>query len=180
MNFNFLFSIVGNLNFITKFVINEKEHQDFFMFEGANASAHLHRYNQTIYLQLNNGFQTSLYQTDVETMLEFSWIGYQVNGSQMKKVNSDGELLLKFNTFTFLSPLINYSSFDISNEEKILNSINLRGINYGNIVGIVLIVAIVFDLKPKTWKLIRKIFNVENKCGNEGIYDTVRGLETVI
>ena len=101
MNFNFLFGIVGNLNFIIQFVINEKERQDFFLFEGVNSSAHLHRFNQTIYLQLSNGIETSLYQTDFENMLEYSWIGFKVNGTEMKKVESDRDFLLMFDTFTF-------------------------------------------------------------------------------
>ena len=36
MNFNFLFAIVGNLNFMITFLVNEREQQDFFMFEGVN------------------------------------------------------------------------------------------------------------------------------------------------
>ena len=119
MNFNFLFGIVGNLNFIIEFAINEKEHQDFFLFEGVNSSAHLHRFNQTIYLQLSNGNETSLYQTDFENMLEYSWIGFKVNGTEMNKVKSNGDLSLKFDTFTFLSPLVNFGYFDDSNEEKL-------------------------------------------------------------
>ena len=126
------------------------------MFEGVNATAHLHRYNQTIYLQLSNEFETSFYQTDIDNTMEFSWIGFKVNGTEMKKVKSDGDFSLMFNTFTILSPLVNFSCLDNSNEEKLLNYSNLTGINYGYIVGIVLIVAIVFDFKPKTWKLIKK------------------------
>ena len=180
MNFNFLFGIVGNLNFIIEFAINEKEHQDFFLFEGVNSSAHLHRFNQTIYLQLSNGNETSLYQTDFENMLEYSWIGFKVNGTEMNKVKSDGDLSLEFDTLTFLSPLVNFSYFDDLNEEKILNSNNLSGINYGYIVGIVLIVAIVFDFKPKTWKLMKSMLNNLEKSDNDGTYDTLRRSETVI
>ena len=89
--------------------------------------------------------------------MEFSWIGFKVNGTEMKKVKSDGDFSLMFNTFTILSPLVNFSCLDNSNEEKLLNYSNLTGINYGYIVGIVLIVAIVFDFKPKTWKLIKNV-----------------------
>ena len=180
MNFNFLFGIVGNLNFIIEFAINEKEHQDFFLFEGVNSSAHLHRFNQTIYLQLSNGNETSLYQTDFENMLEYSWIGFKVNGTEMNKIKSDGDLSLKFDAFTFLSPLVNFSYFDDLNEEKLLNSNNLSGINYGYIVGIVLIIAIVFDFKPKTWKLMKSMLNNLEKSDNDGTYDTLRRSETVI
>ena len=86
MNFNFLFGIVGNLNFIITFLLNEKDQQDFFMFDGVDSAAHLHRYNQTIYLQLNNGTTSMLYKTDIENMLEFSWTGFKVNRTEMAKV----------------------------------------------------------------------------------------------
>ena len=86
MNFNFLFGIVGNLNFIVTFLVNEQAKQDFFIFDGDNATAHLHRYNQTVYLQLGNDVETTLYKTDIEYMVEFAWIGFKVNGTEMKKV----------------------------------------------------------------------------------------------
>ena len=149
------------------------------MFQGVNSSAHLHRFNQTIYLQLSNGIETSIYQTDFENMLEYSWIGFKVNGTEMNKAKSNGDMLLKFDTFTFLSPLVNFSYFDDLNEEKLLNFNNLININYGYIVGIVLIVAIVFDIKPKTWKLMKNMLNVE-KSDKDGIYNTLRRLETTI
>ena len=176
MNFNFLFGVVGSLNFIIKFAVNDKEQQDFFMFEGLNTTAHLHRYNQSIFLHLSNEIETLLYRTEFENILEFSWIGFKVNGTEMKKVKSDGDLLLEFNTFTFLSPLANFSCFDDSNEEQQLNSINLTGINYGYVLGIVLIVAIVFDFKPKTWELIKSMLSNLEKSDN----DTLRRSETVI
>ena len=149
------------------------------MFQGVNSSAHLHRFNQTIYLQLSNGIETSIYQTDFENMLEYSWIGFKVNGTEMNKAKSNGDMLLKFDTFTFLSPLVNFSYFDDLNEEKLLNFNNLININYGYIVGIVLIVAIVFDIKPKTWKLMKNMLNVE-KSDKDGIYSTLRRSETTI
>ena len=180
MNFNFLFAIVGNLNFMITFLVNEREQQDFFMFEGVNATAHLHCYNQTIYLQLSNEFETSFYQTDIDNTMEFSWIGFKVNGTEMKKVKSDGDFSLMFNIFTILYPLVNFSCLDNSNEEKLLNYSNLTGINYGYIIGIVLIVAIVFDFKPKTWKLIKNMSNIVNKSDKDVIYDTVRRTESKI
>ena len=73
MNFNFLFGIVGNINFIITFLVNEQAKQDFNIFEGVNTTAHLHRYKQAVYLQLSNDGKTTLYKTDIENMLEFSW-----------------------------------------------------------------------------------------------------------
>ena len=118
MNFNFLFGIVGDLNFIVTFLVNGQAKQDFFIFDGNNATAHLHRYNQTIYLQLGNDDKTTLYKTDIEYIVEFSWIGFKVNGTEMKKVGSNEDISLIFNVFYFLSPLTNFSCLDISNEEK--------------------------------------------------------------
>ena len=150
------------------------------MFEGDNSSAQLHRNNRTIYLQLNNGIKTILYKTDVINMLEFSWTGFKVNGTKMEKVKLDADFSLKFSVFTFLSPLTNFSCFDIRNEEKLLNSSNLTSINYSYIVGIVLIVAIVFDFKPKTWNLIRNMISIDNKCIKTGLYDTLKTFESTI
>ena len=39
--------------------------------------------------------------------------------------------------------------------------------NYGYIVAIVLLVAIVFDIKPRTWNLISKVFNNLNDCNKD-------------
>ena len=49
-------------------------------------------------------------------MVEFSGIGFKVNGSEMVKVGSNGHISMISNTFTFLSPLENFSCLNISNE----------------------------------------------------------------
>ena len=183
MNFNFLFGIVGDLNFIVTFLVNGQAKQDFFIFDGNNATAHLHRYNQTIYLQLDNGVKTTIYKTDIENMLEFSWSGFKVNGTEMVKVGSNGNFSTIFNAFTFLSPLTNFSCLHISNEDKSLGFINSTNTNYGYIVGIILIITIVFDIKPKTWQLLKKVFNNLNVSYNDdSTYETMNklGAETEI
>ena len=180
MNFNFLFGIVGNLNFIITFLLNENDHQDFFMFDGVNSAAHLHRYNHTIYLQLNNGTTTMLYKTDIDNMLEFSWTGFKVNGTEMAKVGSDVTFPMTFNTFTFLTPLVAFSCLNISNAEKSMVFRNVMNTNYGYIVGIVLLVAIVFDIKPKTWNFISKVFNSLGKCNEDDTYETMNSLESAV
>ena len=180
MNFNFLFGIVGSLNFIITFLLNEKDRQDFFMFEGVDSTAHLHRYNHTIYLQLNNRTTTMLYKTDIKNMLEFSWPGFKVNGSEMEKVGSSEAFPLTFNTFTFLTPIVGFSCLNISNEEKIVGFQTITNTNYGYIVGIVLIVAIVFDIKPKTWNLMSKVFNNLNECNKDYTYETMNSLESKV
>ena len=101
MNFNILFAIVGNLKFIITFLVNEQAKQEYFIFEGVNTTAHLHRYKQAVYLQLSNDVKTTLYRTDIENMLEFSWSGFKINGTEMVKVGSNGDISTIFNAFTF-------------------------------------------------------------------------------
>ena len=180
MNFNFLFGIVGNLNFIITFLLDEKDQQDFFLFDGVDSAAHLYRYNKTIYLQLNNGTTTMLYKTDIENMLEFSWTGFKVNGTEMVKVGSNVTFPMTFNTFTFLTPLVSFSCLNISNAEKSMTFQNAMNTNYGYIVGIVLLVAIVFDIKPRTWNLISKVFNNLNDCNKDETYVTMNSLESKV
>ena len=143
-------------------------------------TAHLHRYKQAVYLQLSNDIKTILYKTDIDNLLEFSWTAFKVNGTEMEKVGSNGDFSTIFNAFTFLSPLTNFSCLDISNEEKSLGFINSKNTNYGYIVGNVFIVAIVFDIKPKTWKLIRKVFNNVNEYDKDDTYETMKPLESIM
>ena len=150
------------------------------MFDGDNSTAHLHRYNHTVYLHLNNGNKTTYYQTDIENMLKFSWIGFRVNGTEMKKVKSNGDFSMSFNIFTFISPIENYSCSDIQSEEKLLNYINSKNTNYGYVIGIVLFVAIIFDAKPKMWKLMREVFKKVDGNGNDNAYETMERIESVI
>ena len=102
---------------------------------------------------------------------------FNVNGTEMEKVGSNGDISMIFNAFTFLSPLTNFSCFDISNEEKILGYINSTNTNYGYIIGIVLIVAIVFDIKQKAWQLIKKVFNNVNENYKDSTYETMKRTE---
>ena len=180
MNFNFLFGIVGNLYFIITFLLNEKDQQDFFMFEGVDSGAHLYRYNHTIYLQLNNHTTTMLYKTDIKDVLEFSWTGFKVNGTEMEKVGSNVTFPLTFNAFTFLAPIVDFGCPNNSNEERIAGFHKITNTNYGYIVGIVLIVAIVFDIKPKTWNFISKVFNRLGKCNKDDTYETMNSLESPV
>ena len=182
MNFTLLFAVVGNLNFIVKFLINADEEQDFFLFDGVNSSAYLYRNNHTVFLYLSKESNLEIYKADILNRLEFSWLGFKVNGTEMEKIKSTGELDVEFNAFTFISPILNTQS-DISKEiplanskeEKIFNFKNLENINYGYIVGIVLIVAIVFDSKAKVFQIIRRLFNK----AEESEYETIEKVESI-
>ena len=140
--------VVGNLNFVIIFLISADEKQDFFLFEGVNTTAHLYRHNETIYLYMNDERKAAYYQTDVGSVLEFSWKGFKVNGTEMVKVKSDGEFPLDFNTFTFISPILHSHCSEIL-QKVYFNSPDLANVNYGYIVGIVTIVALIFDSNRK-------------------------------
>ena len=182
MNFTLLFAVVGNLNFIVKFLINADEEQYFFLFDGVNSSAYLYRNNHTVFLHLSRESNLEIYKAYILNRLEFSWLGFKVNGTEMEKIKSTGEFDVEFNAFTFISPILNTQS-DISKEiplanskeEKIFNFKNLENINYGYIVGIVLIVAIVFDSKAKVFQIIRRLFNK----AEESEYEAIEKVESI-
>ena len=182
MNFTLLFAVVGNLNFIVNFLINADEKQAFFLFDGVNSSAYFYRNNHTVFLYLSKESNLEIYKTDILNRLEFSWLGFKVNGTEMEKIKSTGKFDVEFNAFTFISPILNTQSdmlkempLDNPKEEKTFNFKNLENINYGYIVGIVLIVAIVFDSKPKVYQIIRRLFNKAEKSE----YETMEKVESI-
>ena len=121
MNFTLLFAVVGNLNFIVKFLINADDKQNFFLFDGVNSSAYLYRNNHTVFLYLRKDNNLEIYKADILNSLEFSWLGFKVNGTEMEKIKSTGELDVEFHAFTFISPILNTQS-DISKEIPLANS----------------------------------------------------------
>ena len=171
MNFNVLFALAGSLNFTFKFLINSQTTQDFFIFEGKDSSAHLHRENGTIRLYLQYMNNSELYIENIEDTLEFSWEGFKINGTEMKKIKSYGEIDLQFTTFTFISPLLTAGPI---NETAAVTLPSSSNINYGYIVGIVLLIAIVFDSKAKMYHVMRQIFKKEDTQH----YETMKKIET--
>ena len=81
--------------------------QDLFFFQGRNSSAYLYRNNNTVSLYLSNNRSFEIYQTDILNQLDFSWRGYKVNGTDMKRIKSSGSTdMSDLNEFTFLSPIL--------------------------------------------------------------------------
>ena len=170
MNFNVLFALAASLNFTINFLIDSQISQDFFIFEGKDSSANLYRENDTIKLYLQYMNKSELYIEEIIDTLEFSWEGYKINGTKMKKIKSDGELDLQFTAFTFSSPILNVEPL---NERAVLSLPTSSNINYGYIVGIVLLIAIIFDSKGKVVHMLRQIFQKEDTQH----YETMKKIE---
>ena len=170
MDFNLLFAVVGNLSFVLEFEISPIAHQDFLFFEGENSSAHLYRQNNTVFLNVaDSNFET--YQTRIEDKLEFSWTGFKINGSDMEKIKTSGNVTkLEFDVFTLLSPIM---EIDKPREEKIMRTIlESNKVNYYYILSIVLLVALLVDLKARSLRLIQYILCMEKD--GEGEYEVMQ------
>ena len=153
MDFILLFSLIGSLSFDLQFEIQKMDQQDFFFFEGANTTAHLFRKNSTILLYLRKEGEYNTYQTEIIDELDFSWDGFKVNGSAMTLVMNNTITNINFDTFTFLSPILNFDT----REEPVIMPISEK-INYGYIMGVVFIVALLFESRPRIISLILKTF----------------------
>ena len=160
MNFTLLFAIVENLSFVINFKLSLDQKQDFLFFEGANDSAHLFRQNSTILLNVNN----ELYKTDIVDRMQFSWRGFMVNGSEMKKIKSTGgEKLLTFDAFTFLSPIVKINEEEEEAKEEYFHSFLSQKINYYYIFAIVFLTVLLVDAKPRTFRLVKDLFSRINE-----------------
>jgi len=178
MNFNLLFAVVGALNFTIKFLINTNRNQHFLMFTGKDTEAHLYRNGETVTLYLQNENKTEIYKETILDTLEFSWEGFKINGTEMKKVQSNDTLDLEFTEFVFLSPILDVQT-NYLKEEKVVSLPDPSNIKYGYIVCIVLIVAIVFDSKPKVNQLIRQMINKEESQDYEKMKKIEQPYETI-
>ena len=90
MNFTILFHLIGNLNFHVQFSLHSHNTQDFFIFQDENSSAHLYRENETVSLYLREEKDFEVYQMHILNELNFSWIGFKVNGIDMKQIKATG------------------------------------------------------------------------------------------
>ena len=193
MNFNILFQFVGSLNFHVIFLLNSYSMQDLFFFQGRNSSAYLYRNNNTVSLYLGNNRSFEIYQTDISNQLDFSWRGYKVNGTDMKRIKSTGNTdLSDLNEFTFLSPISDLQPDDLteicklnSNEatprDMSISSLDSNNVNYGYIAGIILIFAFALELKVKIPLLINRLFRKETENGvEESDYESMANVETEV
>ena len=166
--------------------------QDLFFFQGRNSSAYLYRNNNnTVTLYLGNNRSFEIYQTYISNQLDFSWIGYKVNGTDMKRIKSSGSTdMSDLNEFTFLSPISDLQPDDLteicklnSNEatprDMSISSLDSNNVNYGYIAGIILIFAFALELKIKIPLLINRLFKKETENGvEESDYESMVNVET--
>ncbi len=154
MNFNLLFTALATLSFSVKFQVDSGARQDFFLFEGANQSAHLFRDGESLTLYLQQSDRYTIYKLQLKSSnFTFSWNGYVVNNQQMLLQDSTGNVNdVVFQDFTFSSPIIELLEFDCSVEPvyKLSNDIN-----YGYIVLIFLGVGLLF----KSTDVGRNVYN---------------------
>ena len=191
MNFTVLFHLIGNLNFHVQFSLHSDNTQDFFIFQGENSSAHLYRNNETVSLYLRDDKDFELYQIRILNELEFSWRGFKVNGTDMRKIKSTGVTNMEgLNEFTFLTVvvdlqadvLMNLYSPNISEtitEGEFMQSLNFKNVNYGYIAGIMLLIVVGLELKIKIPLIIERLFGqqIENDFA-ESDNETMEILET--
>ena len=189
MNFTILFHIIGNLNFHVQFSLDSNYMQDFFIFQGGNSTAHLYRNNETVSLYLRDEKGFELYQTNILNKLEFSWRGFQINGTDMKLIKSTGNTSMDYlNEFTFISPIIDLqpgimleaSNFNNNeSESRFISPQNSKDVNYGYIAAIMLIFAIALELKMKIPLLINRLFGKEfDQTIEESDYVSMENMET--
>ena len=189
MNFTILFHIIGNLNFHVQFSLDSNYMQDFFIFQGGNSTAHLYRNNETVSLYWRDIEGFELYQTNIFSKLEFTWKGFQINGTDMKLIKSTGNTSMDYlNEFTFISPIIDLQPgimLEVSNfnnnesESRFISPQNSKDVNYGYIAAIILIFAIALELKMKIPLLINRLFGKEfDQKLEESDYVSMENMET--
>ncbi len=145
MEFNLLFGMVSALTFSIQFIVNQDEQQDYFIFNGENS---------TVILYLAKDHNFTIHQSNILSKLSFDWKGFKVNNVSMSLTQSNGDIHNPmYNTFTFLSPMMSEPILDCSTQPVV----NLKTINYGYIIAIVSLVAVIFDLKPIVVKRIRDL-----------------------
>ena len=151
MNFNLILNLVSTLSFSLKFGNNMEMHQDYFIFEGDNTSAHMFRDTCTLYLYLRQGLEYSIYHLNVSDSFVFTWDGYLINGTNMKQ-NDIGDISeLIFENFTFVSPLLEVDTNRDMTPELIKRKNSSRDIKYWHILLIVIGLCIFLELKILLW-----------------------------
>ena len=153
MQFNILFAVVTNLTFVVEFPISVNEtHQDFFLFNGVQESAHFFRNNTTFSLLIEQGENQSLYELSSSSKsVIFSWEKFKINGEEMKHVRAVGNVKKnKFHSYTFLSPLTSVH-FDDSIQAKPLMT---NSFNYWYIVAIIFIGGFILETTGVSLKAI--------------------------
>lgn len=146
MNISLLLTTLSLLSFEIKFQFNDVDHQDFFIFDGFNTTAHLFRRNDSVLLYLTNNSSFEIYKSVPSSPINFKWEDYMINDKEMELLRSQGHIIsYEYRNFVFLSPLTGFYDNDPI-PEPILD-FKFGDINYGYVLLIVLGVGIV--LHPK-------------------------------
>lgn len=146
MNLTILFYAVSTLSFSIYYNIDGESTQDFFIFEGNNCTVHLYRENSTLFLyQRKNGNYITYSMQNIGSTFNFTWNGYLINGMEMTSDQSVNIGEMNFETFTFISPLI-----DINFYTDIFQG-NSKESSYGILLIVIVILAL---LELSIWCLI--------------------------
>ena len=171
MDLTLLFALTVTLTFTVQFGVNDGLQQDYFMLQGDNQTAHLHRRNQTLYLHLVQEDSLEIYMGDVKASnFNFSWTGYTINGRPMSVIKKSGNVsTMHFKQFTFISPV--YDSFE-DLECRIETHHEKRSRNYWYIVGIAIFAVIIC----KTNALARRVITAPMKQEDRELFNQTADL----
>ena len=156
MNFNLLFSLLATQSFVLEFSVHVWNRQDYFFLEGDDQTAYLYRDNYTLGLHLSQGSNYSVYKTQIDQRnFIFSWHGFAVDGVEMTLSDAAGSIGdLKFNNFTFISPIVEVISYE--GETECVYQLN-DNVNYWYILLIVLVVSALFGSKTHSLGIAKRM-----------------------
>ena len=184
MEFTLLFAAISSLSFTVQFdVEHNKTSQDFFLFAGENRSAHLHRENKTLLLDIVEHSVATNYQAEcIEENFNFTWQGFSINNSPMNSLrnntsNDTRHIQPHYIHYTFLSPVF-YSTqclADVRQPEAVAT-------NYLYISAVALIIGVMYksgsfigdkldpnSLHKKHGDLIKFMFELGNYSSSEDV-----------
>jgi hypothetical protein len=167
MDFTLLFAL-ASMNFTVRFNVSEANRQDYFIFDGQDQTAHMHRENGTVYLHLDQGENLQLYGAEIsEDTFKFSWSGYLIDGAQMHLLKSHGNVTsMNFDSMTFLSTIVEYS--EPESVSQVFSS--LKETNYWYILAIGTLIALLCKSNTLITPLLTKCLK---QHGERVLYDTV-------
>lgn len=163
-----------NLSFTIEFYIDSNAKQDYFIFNGNEAIAHLYRVNDTIKLYLKSNESYEMYEiSNPDKLFKFTWNGFKVNGKNMKMMKkSETELeQLNFDSYTFLSPYFDFMSDIIT--ERIEPTYSIAGVNYGFMILIVLSIGMCLKTDRFAEKLFHRLLQRDTTKDIDDVYATV-------
>lgn len=183
MNINFVYTLVTSLAFTVVFDVNDSQKQNYFLFGGEETSAHLFRVNDTVTLYLGDRDSNAIYQTgNINSGFTFSWDGYLINNMYMNNTRYIGNLgSLEFDSFTFLSPLMEILETCVISEPCPGSLYQCEGTKYGLVTLIVLGIGLLlkFDtISPKVRTLIRDALYTK-VSPDETIHEEMESLEEI-